>query len=504
VVPERELDEQAISGYGLSTIDELLAEVQGELGDDEQPLILVNGERVGDLDDIGGLPVEALRNVKVLPRGSAVRAGGTPGQRVVSLTLKKDVKSATLLAAPKIATDGDWHAERGEAIATYIRDSTRANLSFKARRESDLLESERGILQPEASPPFALGGNVVGFPDTSGEVDPLLSAAAGELVTVTPIPAGADPSLLDFAANVNEPAVTNLGRFRTLRPETRNYDLNGTLNLRLAPWLTATAGFRLDHNTRRSLRGLPSALFVLSPTNGSTPFSTAVALAEYGLRPLQTRSEHDGGEGTIALNGRFGQWTSFFNARHFQSTDDTKTERRTSSSTIFLPDTFDPFASDPFGLVTFRTDRARARTRTTLARLSFTGPLFKLPAGDAQATVEGQYAGNRLHSRSDTALLSDRRSFRRDETALRGAVDLPLTAHDGFGGAIGDFSCRQSSAARIIRTPVRSTIIVSAWPGSRGRCCACPPTSRKRGFPRASSSSAIRSSSPPASAPSTR
>src|SRR5690349_11507399 len=57
VQPERSLDEQAIAGYGVSTVDELLDEVQGELGDDEQPLILVNGERINAADQIGGLPV---------------------------------------------------------------------------------------------------------------------------------------------------------------------------------------------------------------------------------------------------------------------------------------------------------------------------------------------------------------------------------------------------------------------------------------------------------------
>src|SRR5690606_21001425 len=104
ILPERELDREGIDSYGQSTIDELLAEVQGELGDGDEPLILVNGQRVQDVADIGGLPVEALENVKILPRGSAVRAGGKTGQRVVNLTLKKQVRSATLLAAERIAT----------------------------------------------------------------------------------------------------------------------------------------------------------------------------------------------------------------------------------------------------------------------------------------------------------------------------------------------------------------------------------------------------------------
>ena len=304
VQPERDLDEQGIESYGQSTIDELLGEIQGELGDEEQPLILVNGERIDNVQDIGGLPVETLNNVKVLPRGSAVKAGGRAGQRVVSLTLKRDVKTATILVAPKVATDGDWHAERGEATLTYVRKDTRANLTLKARQESDLFESERGIDQPVAITPFAISGNVVGFPDTDGEIDPFLSAEAGEIVTVAAVPDFGNPTLTDFAANANQAAITDLSDFRTLRPETRNYDLNGTFATRLAPWLTGNVGIRLGHSTRRSFRGLPQALFVLSPSNASSPFSTTVAIAQYGTEPLASRSERNGGEASLALNGR--------------------------------------------------------------------------------------------------------------------------------------------------------------------------------------------------------
>ena len=130
IQPERDLDEEAISSYDASTVDGLLAEVQSEIGEDnEPPLILVNGERVTSLDDIGSMPVEAVTNVKVLPHGSAVSAGGTSTQRVVSLTLKKKVRSATLLAAHKVATDGDWNADRGEAILTYVEGAKRVNVA---------------------------------------------------------------------------------------------------------------------------------------------------------------------------------------------------------------------------------------------------------------------------------------------------------------------------------------------------------------------------------------
>ncbi|HVL29898.1 MAG TPA: hypothetical protein VM326_04180, partial [Sphingomicrobium sp.] len=282
---------------------------------------------------------------------------------------------------------------------------------------------------------------VVGFPNTSGEIDPLLSAAAGELVTVAPVPAASNPTLLDFAAGANDPAFTDLGEFRTLRPRSRNYDLNGTFTTRLAPWLTGNAGIRLSRSTRRSLRGLPSALFVLSPTNASSPFSTTVAIAQYGARPLHTRSTRESGELNLSLNGRFGQWTGLLNARHSQAEDETETERRTTSSNIAVPDAVDAFGSNLFNLVELRTNTSRSKNWASNARLSFTGPLATLPAGPIQATAEGLYTRNRLRSESDFTLSGQRRTFRRSETGLRAAVDVPLASRDDdFLSEIGNLN----------------------------------------------------------------
>jgi hypothetical protein len=159
VTPERQLDQDSISGYAASTVDELLGEIQSELGEDgDQPLIFVNGERINDISEIAGLPVEVLRQIQVLPRGSAVRAGGRSGQRVISLTLGRQTRAATITVAPRLATDGDWRAGRGEGIFTHVRGDTRANLSLRTRQESGLLESDRDIVQPEPRLPFAIGG----------------------------------------------------------------------------------------------------------------------------------------------------------------------------------------------------------------------------------------------------------------------------------------------------------------------------------------------------------
>jgi hypothetical protein len=346
IQPERDLDEEAIASYDASTIDGLLAEVQAELGEDSQPpLILVNGERVSSLDDIGGLPVEALLNVKVLPHGSAVAAGGTSTQRLISLTLARKLRAATLLAAHKIATDGDWNGDRGEAMLTYLQGATRANLTFRGRDEDSLFESERDIIQPGA--------------------------------------------------------LADLGRFRTLRPDSRSDDLSGNFATRLAPWLTSSATLRFNRSNRLSARGLPSPLSLL-PAD-----------------PLRTRSRHSGGEGIVSLNGTFGLWNSHFAARYSQSKDETFTQR-----------------SSAFALAPISTDRATARTTASSALLSFSGPAVKLPAGDLQATLEGEFLDNRLHSTSNVSGPADKRTFNRPQWSLRGAIEAPLVS----GPAVGDVS----------------------------------------------------------------
>ena len=437
IQPERSLDQTAIESYGAGTVDELLQELQAELGEDD-PLIVVNGVRIDNLDDIGGFPVEVIRNLKVLPRGSAVRLGGSSGQRVISLTLKKDVRSATLTAAPKLSTDGDWNAVRGEAILTRIRGPMRANLAFRVLDESSLLESERGILQPVPRQPFALAGNVTGFP--SGEIDPALSALAGEIVTAAPLPLGGSPALSDFLAGANNPAVTDIGGFRTLKPSTRNYDLSGTVSTRLAQWLTGTATAHWTRTTSRSLRGLPNALFLLSATNPASPFSDDVALAFYGRDPLRYRSVHESGDGSVTLNAQWGGWTGTLNARHSETTDNSRSQRQSAFGFIPLDNSTDPFTTDLSPLIAIRSDSTSARNVVDKADLIFTGPAVTLPAGPLVGTVEGWLAWNRLHSMSSFGLFGNG-DFRRNEQAFRGSLDIPLTSRaNGVLPRIGDVS----------------------------------------------------------------
>ena len=338
VLPERSLDEAEIEGYGVSTIDELLATIQAELGEDgELPLIIVDGQRIDDISEIATLPIEALRNVQVLPRGSAVRAGGRSGQRVVSLKLRSSVRSVTLTAAPRIATDGGGESVRGEAIYTHIRGKTRGNISLRGRGEDSLFESDRAIIQREAAFPYALGGNVIAYPDLSGEIDPLLSAEAGQVISVAPVPEAASPTLADFASSIAN--ATDLGCFRTLRPKTKTYELNGTFRTPLAPWLTGSASLRLGRTTSELLRGLPSGLFSCCRTRTRHRHfarCTAGLLRPVAARapdlPQQWRRQRHPGRDLRRVDG------GHLSAKHSRSSNLSKSQRQSSFGLVTLED----------------------------------------------------------------------------------------------------------------------------------------------------------------------
>lgn len=439
IQPERSLDAAAIAGYGVSTIDELLAEIVGELGDDEVPLVVVNGQRI-DLSQIGALPVEVVRTLQVLPRGSAVRLGGTSGQRVLAVRTVPRARNATMTLAPRLATEGQWRAGRGEAILTQIRGDTRINLAIRARREDSLLESDRDVRQPDLRRPFAQTGNIIAYPGLSGEIDPLLSAAAGQVVTVVPLQGSASPTLADLAAGANRAAMTDLGDFRTLRPRTRLLEGNATYATRLAPWLTGSATVRAGRTSSLTLRGLPSALFLLPESHPDSPFSRDVALALYGDRPLRSRYHRRGGEGLAELNATLGRWRASASGRYIVGTDISRFDRQSSSGTIGLQSSVNPFSADLAALVPVAADSTRTRSIDKSLQLSATGPGMRLPAGDLVLTLEGRLAGSRLRTKSTFAGSAAQR-FHRSEQAVRAAFELPIASRDaGALPALGELS----------------------------------------------------------------
>jgi iron complex outermembrane recepter protein len=446
IMPERRLGADDVAGYGLSSVDELVAELGVELGERDEPIFLVNGERVDDLNEIGGYPVEVIERLDVLPRGSGARVGASADRRVYSLTLRPRVRSATLMIAPRFATEGAWRGVRSEAILTRIREQQRINLSVRVRDEQALLESDREILQPSPPFPFDLRGNIIADPRLgSSEIDPALSTLAGRPVTLAAVPAGPAPTLAGFAAGVDAANLTDLGAYRTLRPRARNYELNLSIADRLASWLTASANARVGRSERHALLGLPAGLFLLSPTNPASPFSRAVALAVYGdPSALEQRSRTTSAGLNIALNATFGGWRLRFTANHQQVESRALTERQGTVQAIgflHLPDDRNPFAGGLGDLLPVFADRIVSEAATSGVQLNLTGSPLALPAGPVRLTLETRLVRTQLDARSRTLGVETVRSFGRSERALRGALELPLTSRaNDVLAVIGDLT----------------------------------------------------------------
>jgi hypothetical protein len=318
-----------------------------------------------------------------------------------------------------------------------LHGKTRANVAFGVRDESALLDSDRDIIQPDPRLPFAIDGNVIAFPGLAGEIDPLLSAIVGGTVVVAPVPGGSTPGLSDFVGAAN---FTDVGRFRTLRPDSRGYDLNGTFGTRLTPWLTATSTLRLSRVVDRSRRGLPSALFVLPSTNPFSPFSNDVGLAIYRPNALHSSTRRDSLDANVTLNATLGKWIASLDLSHSLSKNLSRSEQVASFASIPIGDDLNPFATDLGDLIALRSDRATARTRSSEMELTLSGPVAALPAGTLQATVEGDLSWDNLRSRSTFASLGAR-DIRRSDQSLRAAVDIPITSRaNNVLGEIGDLS----------------------------------------------------------------
>ena len=441
--PERSLSEDDIAGYAAGNIEALLTEIKTETGDEEEPLYIINGQRVS-ANDFAGLAAEAVQGIKILAPGAGAEYGAAPNQRVYVVVLKGQFNSVTLRASHRLATDGAWNAELDEAAFARIDGDSRTNINFSVRDEESLLESDRGIVQPQPTLPFDLRGNVIPDPRGSAtEIDPALSARAGTRVIVAAVPPSSHPTLGDFVAGANTPRVTDLGAFRTLRPATRNYDLNLSYATRLASWLTSSSSVRFIYAENQSLRGLASRALVLPATNAFSPFSQSVGIARYA-NPLEQSTRALNGEANIGLNATFGKWQMNLNVQDKEAVNRSATERQDpqqSATPLVLADNRNPFDGDLADLLPVWKDHARARTGALFVQTTLNGSPLDLPAGPLGTTFDAQILRTRAASQNTLLGVATSTNVSRTRMAVGVNADIPLTSRaKDVLAVIGDVS----------------------------------------------------------------
>ncbi len=153
VPPTLVVDEKDIASYGASTVTDLL----GALGPQTRsgggrgggmPIMLLNGRRVSSFAEMRDLPPEAIKRVEVFPEEVALKLGFAPDQRVVNFILKPGFAAVSGELEYAFPQEGGRGESEVQATWLKVMKNGRLNLSAQYDRDTALLESERGIVEP--------------------------------------------------------------------------------------------------------------------------------------------------------------------------------------------------------------------------------------------------------------------------------------------------------------------------------------------------------------------
>lgn len=457
IAPEQTLSSADVRALGVTSVADLITELSPQTNG--TPIVLLNGKRISSFAEIRDIPTEAIARVEILPEQVALSYGYAPTQKVANIVLRQRFRAETGELELGTTTDGGRDTGEMEAGLLRIRGDDRFTLNLEYNRAGRLLESQRDIATTPASRPFSLNGTIAATtPD--GEVDPALSALAGRTVTLAAVPAGAAsgaPTLGDFIAGANQPAATDLTPYRTLSPATETLSANATL-ARALGGVSATVNARVELSDSDSLQGLSAATLTLPAGNPFSPFGQDVTLYRYlaqaGALGQQVRgtTAHLG----VTLNGRLGsRWQWSFTGNGDLSITRTRTDRGIATGAIQTALDAGDGDVNPFGrfadplLATRLSDSARARGEAIQGDLLLTGPLFRLPAGDAITSVRLGASANGFSSQSLRAGVDRDTRYGRRIASGQVSIDLPLTSRaSDVLGAVGDIGVNLNLAAQ--------------------------------------------------------
>jgi hypothetical protein len=230
IPPENTLDARDVRATGATNITELLQALAPQIGSvqgrgGEQPVLLLNGQRISGFRELRDIPTEAIVRVEILPEEVALKYGYRADQKVVNIVLRQRFRSTTALVAGGGATEGGYANGTADLTRFLIQKNGRTTINLHAEGNGMLTESERNIC---LTLPCTTG------PTTQQEL------AARSLV----------------------------GTKRDIRAST-------TFNRQVSTNVSATVNTELEHNEGRSLIGLNPTL--LEPLDRDTTTDSAHA-----------------------------------------------------------------------------------------------------------------------------------------------------------------------------------------------------------------------------------
>jgi hypothetical protein len=449
VAPENELNEQDIAAYGANTVGDLLDQVGGAADSSgEGPVILINGREATGLNTVNDLPTEAIRKIQVLPQRVAGRLGERPTRRVINVVLKNDHRQLTGNSEGSFATAGAGRSYKAEINLLRLKNGNRDSLVFRYERADPLFESDRDIISEPLTTPYDTRGNVFASTILGAEIDPALSALAGQTVTIAAVPAGnAAPTLSVLAANANRPNFTDVRDFRTLTAGKRTFSVNGNIARQWGK-TALSLNARAEWVSTDSQSGLADASLVLPAGTPFSPFTRDVRIARYVGDALRQQGHNAnlelGGDFTTPVGGWnlrvAGNWQHLASRTDSQAAfDPTLLQAAVSAGTV------DPFGALPTDLTAPRQNFAHSRSDNASLRATLSGRVLRLPAGPMRAAVTATLRTDRLNGSWVFLSVPNATRFVRNEAALSANLQAPLL---GDKSPIGNLELDLNGAIR--------------------------------------------------------
>lgn len=438
IKPELQLSPAQIQSYGVSSVADLLNELAPQISSNrgrggEAPVVLLNGRRISGFGEIRDIPTEAILRVDVLPEEAALAYGYTADQRVVNFVLRRRFRAVTVDAGGGGPTGGGQTNGTAEINRIQILGDNRINLVLKAQASSAITADERDVDEVVSGQPYDLVGNITGA-TRGGEIDPALSAIVGRPVTVAGLPAtaanGAPLTLSGLGSTAN---VSDVGRYRTLVPETRTVTGNAVLARALPNELRATLSANFSASQSESLRGLPGASLSVPDANPFSPFATDTTLNRYvtAFGPLQQTTDSWSGQIGGSLNKDLEKWRLSLTGTYDHA--DTFTVSDVGVDISALQQTVNaggsPYVAWAPALLAERgVNKARSISDGFNVQALAAGPAFEIPAGPVRTSFKLGEAATWLSSDTLRSGVERDADLSRNTLSAQGSVDVPLTS----------------------------------------------------------------------------
>lgn len=393
--PILELNEEDIAAEGVTSIADLIAQITNQTGSSRgrggggQPVILVNGIRVGSFRELFQYPPEALERVEVFPEEVAQRFGFAPDRRVINLILKENYRSTEIELEFEGPDRGGSYTREQELGYLTISDGARINANLTFQDTSMLTEAERDIEQTPGS----------------------ISEIAG------------DPDQAPY---------------RSLIADSRSIEANLSYAKAFTEsGISISANANYERNDQLRLQGLNTVVLTDDPTDPD-----AAVLRTFGEdTPLTfvTASDTLSSSGSLTVPVNAFRLTSTFDASLREQTqtfaaefDTTALEEAALAGTLALDGPLPTSAGAGFDVAT--SSSLSASTLTTLR-----GPLAYLPGGELLATFDVGYSWINLET-ADTRTATPSDLTRGDLSTGMNLV-VPITSRrEGFADALGSFT----------------------------------------------------------------